>query len=233
VISVIGTPTTHARPAARLAGHPPGRRLEIVPGADHLFGSNRHGRDHRTGRRPRAHLALRVERQLDTNVLGSMDTGPRRAAATCAGSGGGHLIQLSSGGRQAAFPLRQPSTNATKWAMEGFYEALGQEVAGLGIHTTLVEPGGFRTDANTRSVDAAHELPAYARARAELPRSFATPIGDRPGWPPPCSPPPTPTAHPAGYCGQRRLPGRARLPHRPPGRGGRPSATPPRAPDSH
>ena len=35
--------------------------------------------------------------------------------------------------------------------MEGFYEALAQEVTGLGIATTLVEPGGFRTDANTRS----------------------------------------------------------------------------------
>jgi NAD(P)-dependent dehydrogenase (short-subunit alcohol dehydrogenase family) len=117
-----------------------------------------------------------VERQLDTNVLGSM-TLARAALPHLRRQGGGHLIQLSSVGGQAAFPFVSVY-NATKWAMEGFYEALGQEVAGLGIHTTLVEPGGFRTDANTRSVDAAHELPAYARARAELPRSFATPIGD-------------------------------------------------------
>jgi NAD(P)-dependent dehydrogenase (short-subunit alcohol dehydrogenase family) len=62
--------------------------------------------------------------------------------------------------------------------MEGFYEALAQEVTGLGIATTLVEPGGFRTDANTRSVDAAPALRAYADLREELLRNFSEPIGD-------------------------------------------------------
>ena len=31
--------------------------------------------------------------------------------------------------------------HATKWGLEGFYEALAQEVEPFGIHTTLVEPG--------------------------------------------------------------------------------------------
>lgn len=35
--------------------------------------------------------------------------------------------------------------NASKFALEGFSEALYLEVAPLGIHVTLVEPGPFRT----------------------------------------------------------------------------------------
>jgi SAM-dependent methyltransferase len=93
------------------------------------------------------------------------------------GVGGGHLTQFSSVGGQAAFPF-VAIYNATKWAMEGFYEALAQEVAGLGITTTLVEPGGFRTNANNRSVDAAPALPVYAELCEHLLSGFAEPIGD-------------------------------------------------------
>ncbi|MDX3854335.1 SDR family oxidoreductase [Streptomyces sp. AK02-01A] len=120
-----------------------------------------------------------VARQLDTNVLGSM-TLARAALPHLRRQGGGHLIQFSSVGGQAAFPF-VGVYNATKWAMEGFYEALAQEVAGLGIATTLVEPGGFRTDANTRSVDVSPALPVYAELREQVLRDFAEPIGDPAG----------------------------------------------------
>lgn len=35
--------------------------------------------------------------------------------------------------------------NSSKWALEGFSQALAWEVAPLGIHVTLVEPGSFST----------------------------------------------------------------------------------------
>jgi NAD(P)-dependent dehydrogenase (short-subunit alcohol dehydrogenase family) len=116
-----------------------------------------------------------VERQLDTNVLGSM-TVARAALPHLRCQGGGHLIQFSSMLGQSAFPF-VGIYNATKWAMEGFYEALAGEVAALGIATTLVEPGGFRTDANTRSLDSGPELFVYNELREQA-RQFSDPIGD-------------------------------------------------------
>jgi NADP-dependent 3-hydroxy acid dehydrogenase YdfG len=85
-------------------------------------------------------------------------------------------VQLSSIGGQAACPF-VGIYNATKWAMDGFDGAFVQEVAGFGIATTLVEPGGFRTDANSRSVDSAPAPAVRAALREELLSTFAEPIG--------------------------------------------------------
>ena len=57
----------------------------------------------------------------------------------------GHIIQISSQSgvkAGAGFGIY----NASKFALEGFSEALAQEVAPLGINVTLVEPGPFRTE---------------------------------------------------------------------------------------
>lgn len=56
----------------------------------------------------------------------------------------GHIIQISSHGGVKAF-AGFGIYNASKFALEGFSEALAQEVAPLGIKVTLVEPGPFRT----------------------------------------------------------------------------------------
>jgi short-subunit dehydrogenase len=56
----------------------------------------------------------------------------------------GHIIQISSHGGFKAFQ-GFGIYNASKFAVEGFSEALAVEVAPLGIKVTLVEPGPFRT----------------------------------------------------------------------------------------
>lgn len=56
----------------------------------------------------------------------------------------GHIIQISSHGGIKAF-AGFGIYNASKFALEGFSEAMAQEIAPLGIHMTIIEPGPFRT----------------------------------------------------------------------------------------
>ena len=56
----------------------------------------------------------------------------------------GHIIQISSHAGIKAF-AGFGIYNASKFALEGFSEALAQEVLPLGIKVSLVEPGPFRT----------------------------------------------------------------------------------------
>lgn len=57
----------------------------------------------------------------------------------------GHIINISSVGGLLGGP-GWGIYNSTKFALEGFSEALAKEVKPLGIHVTIVEPGYFRTD---------------------------------------------------------------------------------------
>ncbi|WP_299215409.1 oxidoreductase [uncultured Dokdonia sp.] len=56
----------------------------------------------------------------------------------------GHIVQISSHGGIKAF-AGFGIYNASKFALEGFSEAMAQEVAPLGINVSIVEPGPFRT----------------------------------------------------------------------------------------
>jgi len=69
----------------------------------------------------------------------------------------GHIIQISSHGGIKAF-AGFGIYNASKFALEGFSEALAQEVAPLGIKVTLVEPGPFRTKFASESLGAAKQI---------------------------------------------------------------------------
>lgn len=57
----------------------------------------------------------------------------------------GRIIQISSHGGIKAF-AGFGIYNASKFALEGFSEAMAQEVASLGIKVSIVEPGPFRTN---------------------------------------------------------------------------------------
>lgn len=91
-----------------------------------------------------------IRHQLDTNLLGSIQL-VRAALPHLRQQGGGRILQLSSMGGQVAFPGGS-LYHATKWGIEGFIEAVAQEVAVFGIGCTIVQPGGARTDFRNRSV---------------------------------------------------------------------------------
>ena len=80
---------------------------------------------------------------VDTNLIGSIAL-IRAAIPHLRTQGGGHVLQLSSEGGQIAYPGFS-FYHATKWGIEGFVEAVAQEVAPFGIRPTLVEPGPTRT----------------------------------------------------------------------------------------
>ena len=76
------------------------------------------------------------------------------------GQGSGHIVQVSSIGGIVTYPGVSLYC-ASKWALEAISEALAQEVAGFGIHVTLVEPGPFATDWAGSSLVWANPHPAY------------------------------------------------------------------------
>ncbi|WP_322889756.1 MULTISPECIES: oxidoreductase [unclassified Yoonia] len=79
----------------------------------------------------------------------------------------GHIVQISTVGGVMTFP-GLGGYHASKWAVEGLSDALAQEVAGLGIKVTLVEPGPYATDWAGASAIHAAPIAAYDGVRAAL-----------------------------------------------------------------
>ncbi|MEE6175471.1 SDR family oxidoreductase [Mycobacterium sp. 050134] len=104
--------------------------------------------------------------QIETNVFGALWV-TQAALPYLREQRSGHIIQVSSIGGITAFPL-VGMYHASKWALEGFSQALAQEVAPFGIHVTLIEPGGFDTDWSGASARHAERLPAYEEAHATV-----------------------------------------------------------------
>ncbi|HEX9201311.1 MAG TPA: oxidoreductase [Acidobacteriaceae bacterium] len=97
---------------------------------------------------------------FETNVFGLMRV-TRAFLPQFRTQRSGHIINLSSMAGLAG-SAGWGYYNATKFAVEGFSEALAAELAPLGVKVTIVEPGPFRTDFLGRSgVIAKHSIPDY------------------------------------------------------------------------
>lgn len=97
---------------------------------------------------------------FEVNVWGAMYA-TQLALPIFRRQGAGHIFQLSSGAGirgTAGFGIY----NASKFALEGFSEALAEEVKPLGIKVTIINPGPFRTKfAGSSLWHAQITLPAY------------------------------------------------------------------------
>ena len=85
-----------------------------------------------------------VEAQFDTNVFGLLKV-TRAALPVMRAARGGRIFNLSSIAGMRGSEMSSLYC-ATKWAVEGFSEALALELAPFGIKVTIIEPGPFRTD---------------------------------------------------------------------------------------
>lgn len=98
-------------------------------------------------------------------------------------AGSGHIINLSSMSGLSATPAFG-IYNATKFAVEGFSEALAQELTGSGIRLTIVEPGAFRTQFLDASVAVAQRtIDDYQATAGEFRKRYLAANGKQPGNP--------------------------------------------------
>ena len=95
----------------------------------------------------------------------------------------GFIVNVSSIGGFVSFPS-VGYYNATKYAVNGFSEALKKETAPLGIKVILVQPSGFRTDWAGRSANEATQTIAdYAETAGANKDSIRGYSGNQPGDP--------------------------------------------------
>ncbi|MCR5325832.1 MAG: SDR family oxidoreductase [Bacteroidales bacterium] len=112
-----------------------------------------------------------ARRQMDVNWMGMVNF-LHFVVPAMRSAGGGRIICFSSIGGLMGLPY-QGLYSASKYAIEGYCEALRLELRGTGIFVTVVEPGDFSTGftAQRKSVsgpEVAAAYPGYARSLASI-----------------------------------------------------------------
>lgn len=92
-----------------------------------------------------------IRRQFEVNVFGLMAV-TKAILPHFRINRNGLIINLSSMGGKITFPTLS-LYHSTKFAVEGFTEALSYELASQNIHLKLIEPGSINTDFGGRSMD--------------------------------------------------------------------------------
>jgi NAD(P)-dependent dehydrogenase (short-subunit alcohol dehydrogenase family) len=119
--------------------------------------------------------------QIETNLFGAIIV-TKAAIPLFRQRRGGRFIQISSIGGRAGAMGRAPYS-AAKFGLEGFSEVLAGEMKPFGVHVTIVEPGGFRTDfagVSTRITDGNPDYAETVGKTAAMQRAYD---GKQPGDP--------------------------------------------------
>src|SRR5437588_5967994 len=109
--------------------------------------------------------------QLETNFFGQVAMAKVVLPAMRA-QRSGHIIMVSSISGLAANPVTS-SYSASKFALEGWSEALRIELHSLGIRVVLVEPGAYDTDIWSRNVTLGKTTNTDASPNRDRSRRFA------------------------------------------------------------
>src|SRR5437660_246117 len=124
-----------------------------------------------------------IKRQLATSLIGPMNV-TRAVLPVMRKQRSGHIISISSGAGLVGFEFCSAYA-ASKFGLEGWMESLQPEVEPFGIHTTIVNPGFFRTELLTKESMAFADRPIedYAGRRAEQLKWWEAQNGRQPGDP--------------------------------------------------
>jgi NAD(P)-dependent dehydrogenase (short-subunit alcohol dehydrogenase family) len=97
--------------------------------------------------------------------------------------GSGAIVQMSSMGGRFTFP-GAGAYSATKFALEGWSEALAKEVDQFGIRVVIVEPGAFRTSFNgSGALQISEAIADYDELIGPVRKGMAEDDGTQPGDP--------------------------------------------------
>lgn len=104
--------------------------------------------------------------QFDTNFFGVARL-VKAVLPIMRAQGSGRIVNISSGAGITAGPFHA-FYSASKFAVEGYTEALRHEVAPFGVHVSIVEPGSFRTNVAKSAKRASQPLDVYAAPRERV-----------------------------------------------------------------
>jgi len=107
-----------------------------------------------------------IRTEFDTNFFGVLNV-TRILLPIMRKQGFGHILNFSSIVGRMSFPT-MGTYCASKFAIEGFSEALAGELKGFGIKLTLIEPGAFNTDFAHRSLATAKPKAEYVALHEEM-----------------------------------------------------------------
>jgi NAD(P)-dependent dehydrogenase (short-subunit alcohol dehydrogenase family) len=107
-----------------------------------------------------------MERQLATSLIGPMNV-TRAVLPIMRSQRSGHVVTISSTAGFAGFEYGTAYA-ASKFGVDGWMESLAPELEPFGIHTTIVNPGFFRTELLTKESTnyATPSIEAYAERNA-------------------------------------------------------------------
>jgi NAD(P)-dependent dehydrogenase (short-subunit alcohol dehydrogenase family) len=124
-----------------------------------------------------------MRRQIETNLFGPMNV-TRAVLPVMRAQRDGHIVTISSLAGQVGTEFTSAYA-ASKFAVEGWMEALHHDIEPYGIRTTIVEPGYFRTEL---LVDASTTWPEptiddYAERTTATVEAWKSINGQQPGDP--------------------------------------------------
>lgn len=125
--------------------------------------------------------ADRYRHVLETNLIGAMDLTQRLLPALRA-NGSGRIAVVSSNAVNVPHPMFSVYA-ATKWALEGWCEALAVELRPFGVDVVVFQPGNHHTGFGAATVPVLPPSSAYARlAEHALPRLAGLARYSRPSY---------------------------------------------------